>query len=467
MSTNRLGVLGVSVSGSAPPLQTRRKYDRSDKIQMRALADAPMLHMLVQRAQKRSVRDIKFYMMEDDYFVQSGTLKGCSQAGADAALATSTQYVYVQGANGEAANTFLRVDDKIHVPAMQTNQTATKGTGDGSTDGTVQLAGEDIIVRELVSDYVVRVSRNGGGGTAAGGVTAGSGNTLNWELKGPAHADASASPIARSDALEEDYNYREVKRVSWDVSGRNLMQDMYGTPDIQRLAVKNRTQLFRFMERTFWTNHRHLGYNSDGKEQSHTGGWMEFCADTSAAGTRIAAYDASKDLVMGDASQRVWLVNKNFNLSNYNTFMEKALKYAGPRKQKMGFGGRGFLVELENTLRPYYGSFDWEEDTFGFGIILARNSFGTMPISVEQEFSEGASGYDHNFAIVDLENVWYVYGEGPCAIKGCGNKNSDVHVHKEIQPNDENHRKDELFVDFGWDQHFRKSHSWMVWDGTK
>jgi len=432
---------------------------------MRALADAPALHICVQRAQKRGVGDVKYYMMEDDYFVQSGTLKGCTSAGANAALTTSLRYVYVTGAGSETAASFLRVGDVLHVPAMQTNQTATKGTGDGSTDGTVHLHGEDFVVDAIVSDYVVQVTRNGGAGTATGGVTASSGNTLNWELKGPALADASASPNARSDSLEEDYNYREVKRVSWDVSGRNMMQDMYGTPDIQRLAVKNRTQLFRFMERTFWTNHRTLRYGSNGLEESHTGGLFEFIGDTSSTWTRIAAYDASKDLVMGDATQRVWLVNKNFSLSNWNKFMEKALKYGS--RNKIGFGGRGFLIELEDLLRPYYGSFEWDVDTFGFGVVLARNSFGQFPIVVEQEWSEGAAGYDYNFATVDMDNIWYCYGEGPCAIKGCGNMNSDVHVHKEIQANDEAHRKDELFVDYGWDQRFRNSHSWLIWDGTK
>jgi hypothetical protein len=58
--------------------------------------------------------------------------------------------------------------------------------------------------------------------------------------------------------------------------------------------------------------------------------------------------------------------------------------------------------------------------------------------------------------------LWYVYGEGPCAVKNCGNTNSDVHVHQEIQANDEAHRKDELFVDFGFDQRFRKAHSLLI-----
>lgn len=463
--TYKTGILGISNAGSDPPLQTRRKYDRSDKILLRALADAPVLHIIVSRAQKRAVKDVKYYMFEDDYFVQSGTLKGCTSAGADTALTTSLGYVYVAGENSEAANTFLRVGDILHIPAFQTNQSATKGTGDGSTDGTVMMAGEDMIVREIVDANVVRVTRGGGAGTLAGNVTASSAASVNFELKGNVMADASASPSAISDSIEEDYNYREIKRMPWDISGRNLMQDVYGTPDIQRLAVKNRTQLLRYMERTFWTNHRYLSYGANGLEESHTGGFFEFVCDTSATWTRVAAYDASKDLVMGDASQRVWKVNKNFSLSNWNRFLEKSLKWGS--KSKLLVIGRSFAVELEDLLRPYYGAFTWDVDTFGFGVIRAQNSFGQIPIVVEQEWSTGAAGYDYHAACLDMDYLWYTYGVGPCAIKGCGNQNSDIHVHQNIQANDENHRKDELYVDYGWDQRFRKAHSWLIWDGTK
>lgn len=465
MPTYKSGILGVSNAGSAPPLQTLRKYGRSDKIWMRALADAPMLHLMTSRLNKQGKGDVKYYMTEDDYYVQSGTLKGCTSAGANAALTTALTHVYVTGDGSVPARSFLRVGDVIHVPAFQTNQTATWGTGDGSTDGTVQMAGEDLIVRAIVSDYVVQVDRNGGAGTATGGVTAASGNTLKWEIKGNALPDGSASPTAVADALEEDYNYREVIRLPWNVSARSLMQDLYGIPDIQRLAIKNRTQFFRNLERKFWTNHRYIKYGSNGLEESHTGGLIEWIVDTASTGTRIQGYDASADLVMGDGTQRVWMVNKNFDLSHWNQFMEKALKYYS--KNKVGVGGRGFLTNLEDTLRPYYGSFDWDVDTFGFGVIMAKNSFGRLPIAVEEEWSNGAAGYDYCYAVVDMANIGYVYGEGPCAIKGCGNQNSDLHVHTNIQANDEAHRKDELFADIGFWQTVRKSHSMLFWDGTK
>lgn len=466
MGTYKTGILGVSDSGSSPPLQTLRKYDRSDRIYMRALGRAPLLHLMTTKHQKRPVGDIKYYVTEDDYYIQGGTLKGCTVAGADTALTTSLGYVYVAGPASEAANTFLRVGDKLHVPAFQTNQTNTKGTGDGSTDGTVMVAGETMIVEEIVTANVVRVTRGGGAGTLTGNVTAGSGNTLNFDLMGAAFADASASPDGLADSLDEDYNYREIFRIAWDVSGRNLMQDMYGTPDVQRLAVKSRTQLFRYIERRCLFGHRHLGYNSLGHEISHSGGLFEYIADTSIDGTRVAAYDASKDLVTGDGTQRIWKLNKNFTLDNINHFMERAYKYGENKDRKALVAGRKFLVMLENLLRPYYGSFDWDVNTFGFNIALAKSSWGVLPIVIEEEFSEGSSGYDYCAVAVDFDYLWYTYGEGPCAIKGCGNKNSDVHLHQEIQANDEAHRKDELFADIGWDQKFRKAHSLIIAEST-
>ena len=462
--SEKIGILGVSTAGSAPPLQTRRKYDRSDKILMRALADAPVLHIIIQKMQKRGVGDIKYYMSEDDYLINNGTIKGCSSAGADAAITTATANFYVRGPNSEAANTFLSVNDKLHIPAQQTNQSAVKGTG-GVTDSTVYVAGEDLVVAEIVSANVIRVTRGSGAGTQAGNITCSSGSYLNFELKGNVLADASSSPEARNNDLEEDYNYREIKRFPWDVSGRLLMQDMYGSPELQRRAVHARTMLFRYMERGFWTNHRYISYNADGNEVTHTGGFFEFVADTSATWTRVPVYDASKDLVLGDATQRLWMVNGGLSLANWSKYMEKALKYGS--RNKLFVCGREFAVELENLLRPYYGGFGWEEDTFGFQIALARSMFGTIPFLVEQEFSSGTGAYGYNCACLDMDYLWYVYGSGPCAIKGCGNQNSDIHIHQNIQDNDAAHRKDELFVDYGWDQRFRNAHSWVIWDGTK
>ena len=459
----KMGILGISNAGSAPPLQTRRKYDRSDKILMRAFLDAAVMHIIIQKMQKRGVKDLKYYMFEDDYLINNGTIKGASNAGADAAITTSTAYFNVYGPNSEAAETFLSVDDKIHIPAQQVLQTAVKGTG-GVTDSTVMLAGEDFIVAEIMGGNLVRVTRGGGSGTLSGNITAISGSALNFEMKGVVLGDASSSPVARSNDLEEDYNYREVKRFPWDVSGRLLMQDMYGTPELQRRAVHARTMLFRYMERTFWTNHRYLSYGAGGLEKSHTGGFFEFVADTSTTWTRVSTYDASKDLVLGDGAQRVWMVNGGLSLANWSKYMEKALKYGS--RNKLFVAGREFMVALENLLRPYYGSFTWDEDTFGFQIVMVRSMFGTIPFLVEQEFSSGAAGYGYNCACLDMDYLWYVYGEGPCAVKGCGNTNSDIHIHQNIQDNDAAHRKDELFVDFGWDQRFRNAHSWVIWDGT-
>jgi hypothetical protein len=465
----KIGVLGVSNAGAAPPLQTRRKYDRSDKIILRALADAPLLNIITQKTQKRPVSDTKFYMMEEEYRVQAGTLEGSTAGGTDAAITTSTAYFKVYGEGGEKAIDILRVNDKLHIPAFQTNQTATKGTGDGSTDGTVRVAGEDVIIAEIIDDNVVRITRGGGDTSAtgiAGNCTASSGSLLKWEHKGNILPDGSSSPESFSQDLEEDYNYLENHREPWEVSAGHLITDFYGGTDDRRAAIQARAAMFRFMERSFWTGHRYMGYMGDGLQKPNTGGWMEFITDVSAAGTRLGAYDASRDLIMGDGTQRIWMVNKNFDLNNWGMFLNKALKW-GNKGNKALVCGRAFAVELENMIRPYYGGFGWDESSFGFAVATARSTFGTLPIIIEQEFSDGAAGYDYWCAVVDMSFVWYCFGQGPCAVKDCGAQNTNLHVHQNIQSNDAAKRKDELFVTYGWDQHFRRAHSLLIWDGTK
>jgi hypothetical protein len=462
--TYKSGIIGVSNAGSAPPTQTRRKYDRSDKVWMKALADGGMLQIMTQKLQKRPSGDIKYYMWEDDYYIQSGTLKGCDVNGNDAAITTSTVYFYVLGSGSEAANTFLQVGDKLHIPSFQTYQTNTQGTG-GTTDGVAHVAGEDVIIREVVSANVVRVTRNGGAGTQAGNVTAASATYLNWEWKVAAFSDGSGSPSAIGDSMDEDYNYREIMRLSWDISGRNVMQDMYAGSDLQRLRVKKRAHFFRGVERKFWTNHRGISYGANGLEESHTGGMFEYIADTSTTGTRVAAYDASEDLVSGTGTQRVWLVNKNFNLNNLDKFLERSHKYGS--KNKILIGGRGLVTKMQSLLRPYYGGFDWSEDQYGFAVAKVKCAFGVLPLMIEQEWSNGANAYDYWMAVIDLDHIGYRYGQGKCVIKGCGNSNSDLHVHEAIQAADEFHQKDELFADIGFHQVFRKSHSLMIWDGTE
>lgn len=464
---SKIGAIGVSNAGAAPPLQTRRKYDRSDKILLRGLARAPFLNIVIQKFQKRPVKDTKFYMWEEDYLIQNGTLTGCTAGGTAAAITTSTAYFKVYGPGGEKAIDFLRVNDKLHLPAFQTNNTAVTGTG-GTTDGTGRIAGEDVIIAEIIDDYVVRVTRGGGDTSAtgiAGNVTTGSGTLLNWEHKGNILPDGSSSPEGRSQDIEEDYNYLENKRESWEVTAGHLITDFYGGQDDRRMAIRHRENLLRYVERTAWTGHRYLGYMGDGNQKPNTGGMLEYIPDTSATGTRLRAYDASADLVVGDGGQRVWLVNKNFSLENWGLFMARSLEF-GNVNNKILFCGRGFAVALENLLRPYYGGFGWDEKSFGFGVALARSTFGQFPIVIEEEWSQGAKGYDYWAAVIDSEFVWYCFGQGPCAVKGCGAMNTDVHVHQSIQTNDAAKRKDELFVTYGWDQKFRKAHSLLIWDGT-
>jgi hypothetical protein len=449
----RVGVRGTSVSGGAPPTQSRLKYDRSDRILMKALADAPALHIVIKKQMKRPTGSFKFYMYEDAYETFGFDIEGCSAAGADAAITTST--VYFKSAT--ALRTYLQKNDILHISSYALNQT--------NTDGTVAAAGENLIVEEFLTDYVMRCTRAGGAGTQTYNVTADSGDTLYAETLSPAFEDASYSPVAISQSLDEDYNYLQTMRKSWMVSNRNNLEDMYGEKDMQLEARRKRLTFFRNMERTLWTGTRYGRYASTGLAQTMTGGILPYIADTSATYTRVAVYTEASDLVTGTGAQRIWKVNKNFDLPNYNRFLEKALKW-GSRSNKVQYGGRGFVTEFENLYQSKFGAFDYDVDQFGFAVAMVKNSFGMLPLAVENEFSPNNNGYNYNFAVIDHDYLWYRYYGGQCIVKGCGYGTSDVHTHKEIQQSDQAARKDELYADVGWDQKHRDAHAWGIWDGT-
>lgn len=452
----RVGVRGTSVSGSAPPTQTRLKYDRSDRILMKALADAPALHIVIKKQMKRPTGSFKFYMYEDDYETFGFDIQGCDANGTAAAITTSTQYLK----STTALRTYLQKNDILHISVDANNQTA--------ADGTVAAAGENVIIEEFLTDYVMRVTRAGGAGTQTYNVTAGSGNTVYAEKLMSAFEDASYSPTSISQSLDEDYNYLQTFRKSWMVSNRNNLEDMYGEKDLQLEARRKRTSQFREMERTLWTGTRYARYASTGLTQSMTGGILPYVADTSTTYTRVAVYDSTKDLVnsSGDGTQRIWRVNKNFDLPNMNLYLEKALKY-GNKSSKVLYGGRGFVTKFENLYQHKFGAFDYDVDSFGFAVAMVKNTFGIIPLAVENEFSSNNYGYHYHAACIDHDYLWYRYYAGKCIVKGCGYSTSDIHTHKEIQQNDQAARKDELFGDVGWDQKHRNSHSWIMWDGTE
>jgi len=459
----RLGVRGTSTAGAAPPTQTRLKYDRSDRILMKSLADAPALHITIKKAKKRPTSSFKFYMYEDDYEVFSFELEGADAVGADAALATST--IYFKSAT--KLSEYLQAKDILHISLWDENQTGVIGTGDGASDGTAALAGENIIVESFVNDYVIRVTRQGGAGTQAYNVTGLINTLLTAEHIGNAMEDGSLSPDPISQSLEEDYNYLQNMRITWSVSNRNQHEEMYGGSDLQLEARRKRLTLFRRIERSFWTGSRYARYSGSSLVQSFTGGILPYVIDLSATHTRVDAYDASGDLVKGDGTQQMWLVNKNFSINNWNKFLEKAFKY-GTRNSKVGYGGRGFITEFENMYEGKFGAFDYDVDQFGFAVAMAKNTFGILPIAVEQEFSTNNAGYNFHFVVVDHDYVWYRFGKGACSVMNgqCGYSNTDIHVHQNIQARDAAYRKDELYVDFGWDQKHRNAHSWLAWDGT-
>ena len=125
------------------------------------------------------------------------------------------------------------------------------------------------------------------------------------------------------------------------------------------------------------------------------------------------------------------------------------------------------ISPFENLYQHKFGAFDYDVDSFGFAVAMVKNTFGVIPLAVENEFSANNYGYHYHAACIDHDYLWYRYYAGKCIVKGCGYSTSDIHTHKEIQQNDQAARKDELFGDVGWDQKHRNSHSWIMWDGTE
>ena len=91
----QLGSRVTTKSGGAPPLQTRRKNDRSDQIVFQEINHAPMMTRILKGGQKKVSGDPKYFMLEQDYETFEFEVTGALAAGTSTTLATNTTLIYV------------------------------------------------------------------------------------------------------------------------------------------------------------------------------------------------------------------------------------------------------------------------------------------------------------------------------------------------------------------------------------
>ena len=432
---SQLGARATSQSGGAPPLQTRRKNDRSDLIIFKEVNHAPMMTKLVASGQKKVTGDPKYYMFEQDYETFEFELGGSDAAGAAATLGTTTTLIRITNIGD-----ILQPGDLIHVPA---------GDDDQSTaEGTVKAAGEVMIFEEVLGTNHGEVTRGGGAGSATSNVaTSVAANTIKSQMASNINAEGATSRTALSGQLEEDYNYTAIFRSSWEVTGTLDATDLYGGDEQMIEARQKRRSFVRNMERRWWFSHRYIRYSA-GKPQRQSGGWLEYIADTDSSGTRVAVYDSSKDLISGDGTQRMWLAGTNWSIDNFNKFVEKATQFGN--RIKTGYAGPGFMTTFENKMRPFV-RMQWTTDSFGVKVARYECTHGIINFIVEPEFYGELTD---DLVLIDDQFSWYRFMKG-----------RDVQVRKNIQPNDADSFKHELFAEVGPDQKFRNSHSWLTAKG--
>ena len=435
-----LGARATTNTAGTIPLQTRRKFDRSDLIVFKEVNHAPMLTKVLRGGNKRVTTDPKYYVFEDDYEKFEFELTGAVVAGTSTTLATDTTYIFIT-----SLQDFLKAGDALHIPAGDPNQS--------NAPGTVAAAGEDIIIEETIGTNAARVTRFGGAGAQAYGCTnAAAANTIKASLIGAPTHEGSTSPTALSGALTEDYNYTEIDRLPWENTGSNIATTFYAGPDEQREARLKRKTFMRNLERSWWHGHRNIRRVS-GKPKRHRGGWFEFIADTSSAGTRIAVYDSTKDLITGDGTQRMTNFGTAWSVDDFNNAMEKAFQYGG--KLKTGYAGPGFITRFENVMRPYV-RMQWTVDKFGQKVASYQCTHGMVDLIIEPEWY---NEYTNDLVIIDEAYSWYRY-MGKCKI--CNSSSRDIHVHTNIQAKDVDGVKNELFADIGPDQKHRNAHTWLT-----
>ena len=441
-----LGSTNVPGGTSTVPLQIRNKYSLSDNYIFKEIGTAPFLAGMTSRLRRRAKSAPKFIMLEDDYSQMGGTISGSDAGGTAAALLVTTDYVIIP-----SARFFLQTGSRIHVPKEQTSQ----------TNSSADMMGE---VMEVVNvyqgaattgDWCQVVRANSTGGANATGITAASGNTLNFYVSSNASREGAGSPEAFNEPFEEIYNYTQIMKEPVEVTGTLQATDLYGPEnELQYRRQKKRKEWARFVERTFLMTGQRNIVTEAGKPKRMTGGMLWWLSNGSGD---YNSWSTANDLVTGTAvladRSRIWRVDDVDDSAKWNKklmwdYVQNIYEF-GSSTNKVLFCGSGFAGYFNDLFANMQRATE-KLNMFGLNITQHEVQNGVINLHPHSEMTR--TGYTNWAICVDFDYVGYVYLQK-------GGKNRDLKLEQNIQDNDADLQKDQWIAELGLDIGYHEAHS--------
>jgi hypothetical protein len=277
----------------------------------------------------------------------------------------------------------------------------------------VQETGEAILVTGVATDTLT-ITR-GWGGTAAAAWSDGA----SISITASASAEGSSAPAAVSTVETSGYNYTQIFRWPFSVTGTEAASELYGGKDLGYQRKKAGIEWAKRLDLSFFFSER----NEDTSAvRRSTGGLNEFITTNRQDMSGV------------------------FNKSTFWNFAEDFFRYGS--KDKVAFISRGIATEIAITADT---NVERQESSKSLGLEITRlvSPHGRLRL-ITHDSLEGDTYGGYGF-IVDPDNIGYRYLDG-----------RDMVLKTNIQDNDVDGETDEYFGEVGLFRSLEKTHAVMT-----
>lgn len=362
-------------TASSAVLGARRVVDMHSDIMLYDPEAAP-LSLLAAAVNKESVGNPKFDVLEDELIPHLDRVSGAFTAG----------------------DTAIDVDNGAYFPVNSMIK--------------FQRTGEVGLVTAVTSNTLT-VTRSYGGTAAAALV-----DDDQIVSLGGAAQEGAASETAKSTQVVNGYNYTQIFRWPFDITGTLMASNLYGGPDMPYQQKKAGIEYAKRLDLSGFFGERSSAEAPSGAARRTSGGLLEFISTN------------SEDLGGGFSLQ---------------TFMELANTFfRHGSKSKVMFASRGLVTNIAIEAIQFIQT-ERSDDTLGLEINSLKTPHGMLKI-ISHDLLEGDEYGGYGF-IVDLDHF------GMRFLKG-----RDTKLNTNIQAPDVDGRKDEFLGEIGWWRSLEKTH---------
>jgi hypothetical protein len=236
---------------------------------------------------------------------------------------------------------------------------------------------------------------------------------------GNAYAEGATSGAAKSHAEQYLYNYTQIIRTPFEVTGSEDASENYSGPDYARLVKEKGIEHQIDLERTLLFGKRNIDTSSTSNPIRYTGGFFEFCD------TESNIKDAGGTLTEPEIEN--WL--------------QDVFAHTGAGDSRMLFCSPLVISVLDQIAVARLQTVP-SDKTYGIAVKQWLTGHGTLNVVKHRLFENGPGGFGYgNYAIaVD-----------PTRFKRRPLRGRDTKLKENIQANDADTKKGEYMTEVGWE----------------